>query len=65
MSVAGRNDDRLKIIVKGDIIERVKEFKFLGSIKIANGDCTKEIEKRIAMVKEKAVRMEMIWRSEI
>jgi len=29
----------------------------------ANGDCTKEIKKRIAMAKEINVRMEKMWRS--
>jgi len=53
---------RVKIVVEGSIIERVEEFKFLGSIQTANGDCTKEIKKRIAMAREKAVRMEKIWR---
>jgi len=41
----------------------VEEFKFFGSIKTANGDCTKEIKKRIAMAKEKVVEIEKILRS--
>jgi len=63
LMAAGRNNDRVKVVVEGDIIEQVEEFKFLGSIKTANGDCTNEIKKIITMAKEKAVRMEKIWRS--
>jgi len=43
LMVAGKNDDRVKIVVEGDIIEPVEEFNFLESIKTANDDCTKEI----------------------
>jgi len=39
--------------IVSNIIEQVEEYKFLGSIKTANGDCTKEIKKSIAMAKEK------------
>jgi len=36
----------LKNMVEGDNILQVKEFKFVGSVEIANDDCTKEILRR-------------------
>jgi len=40
----------------------VDSLKFLGSYKSADGDCTKEIKKRIAMARQKAVVLASIWK---
>ena len=40
-------------MLEGGEIEQVEDFKFLRSTKSTNGDCTKEIKKRIAIAKEK------------
>ena len=40
---------------EGESLEQVHDFKFLGSYKSADGDCTKEIKRRIAMARQKAV----------
>jgi len=40
----------------------VKDFKFLGSYKAADGECTNEIKRRIAMARQKAVELTTIWK---
>jgi len=42
--------------------EQVHNFKFLGSYKSADGDCTKEIKRRIALARQKAVVLASIWK---
>jgi len=46
----------------GESLEQVHDFKFLGSYKSADGDCTKEIKRRIAMARQKAVVLASIWK---
>ena len=43
-------------------MEQVHNFNFLGSYKSADGDCTKEIKRRIAMARQKAVVLASIWK---
>ena len=45
---------------EGESSEQVHDFKFLGSYKSADGDCTKEIGRRIAMARQKAVVLDSI-----
>ena len=61
--VASRKD-RLEtdITLQGDSVEQVNEFKFLGAYKTNNGDCTKEIKRRIGMAREKAGKLNKIWK---
>jgi len=40
--------------------EQVHDFKFLGSFKSADGDCTKKIKRHIAMARQKAVVLAII-----
>ena len=47
---------------EGESLEQLHDFKFLGSNKSANGDCTKEIKRRIAMARQKAVVLTSIDR---
>jgi len=56
--VAGRQNTRVNLQ-----IEQVQQFKFLGSMKTASGDCTIEIRRRICPAKKKAVKLDTIWRS--
>jgi len=44
------------------LLEQVHDFKFLGSCKSADGDCTKEIKRRIALARQKAVVLTSIWK---
>jgi len=47
---------------EGESLEQVHDFKFLGSYKSADGDCTKEIKRRIALARQKAVVLATIWK---
>ena len=47
---------------EGESLEQVHDFKFLGSYKSADGDCTKEIKRSIAMARQKAVVLASIWK---
>ena len=47
---------------EGESLEQVHDFKFLGSYKSADGDCTKEIKRRIAIARQKAVVLASIWK---
>ena len=44
---------------EGESLEQVHDFKFLGSYKSADGDCTKEIKRRIALARQKAGKTEI------
>jgi len=61
--VAGRQNTRVNLQIDGKQIEQVKQFKFLGSMKTASDDCTTEVRRRICLAKEKAVKLDTIWRS--
>ena len=43
--------DSEDLIIDADKIERVDQFKYLGSIKTNSGDCTTDINSRIGMAK--------------
>jgi len=47
---------------EGESLEQVYDFKFLGSYKSADGDCTKEIKRRIALARQKAAVLASIWK---
>ena len=54
--VVSRHDNiSVQVDHEGESLEQVHNFKFLGSYKSADGDCTKEIKRRIAMARQKAV----------
>ena len=53
---------RRQVDHEGESLEQVHDFKFLGSNKSADGDCTKEIKRRIAMAGQKAVVLASIWK---
>jgi hypothetical protein len=61
--VGSRRNAQVQVMLEGEQIEQVDHFKFLGSQKSSNGDCTPEIKRRIAMAREKAVRLDSIWHS--
>jgi len=58
--VAGRQNIRVNLQIDGEQIEQVEQFKFLGSMKTASGDCTTEIRRRICLKKGKAVKLDTI-----
>ena len=56
-------DQNARVIVNGEEIERVGQFKYLGSIKTDNGDCAQDIRTRVAMAKKRVQDLTSIWRS--
>jgi len=61
--VVSRHDNiSVQVDHEGESLEQVHDFKFLRSNKSADGDCTKEIKRRIAMARQKAVVLTSIWK---
>ena len=62
-SVVTRNEGiQAKLEHEGEYLGQVKDFKFLGSYKSVDGDCTNEIKRRIAMAHQKAVELTTVWK---
>jgi len=47
MVVSRQDNISVQVDHEGESLEQVHDFKFLGSYKSADGDCTKEIKRRI------------------
>ena len=63
--VVSRQDNILvQVDHEGESLEQVHDFKFLGSYKSADEDCTKEIKRRIALARQKAVVLASIWKDQ-
>ena len=62
MAVSRQDNISVQVDHEGESLEQVHDFKFLGSYKSADGDCTKEIKRRIALARQKAVVLASIWR---
>ena len=53
MMVVSRQDNiSVQVDDEGESLEQVHDFKFLGSYKSADGDCTKEIKRRVALARQ-------------
>eukprot|EP00117_Sycon_ciliatum_P017917 scpid39254/ scgid16723/ Retrovirus-related Pol polyprotein LINE-1; Long interspersed element-1; Reverse transcriptase; Endonuclease len=60
---AGANDTApTPLVVDGERIAEVSSFKYLGSWKTTNGDCSLDIRSRIAMAKERMLQLIDIWK---
>jgi len=53
MVVSRQDNISVQVDHEGESLEQVHNFKFLGSYKSADGDCTKEIKRRIALARQK------------
>jgi len=62
MMVSRQDSISVQVDHEGESLEQVHDFKFLGSYKSADGDCIKEINRRIAMARQKAVVLASIWK---
>ena len=56
------NGQKDPLTIDNEEVEEVKEFKYLGSIKTNTGDCSKDINTRIAMAKKRMVELNNIWK---
>jgi hypothetical protein len=59
----GKEEIESNIQVKGEKIENVKEFVYLGSLLTSDNNCTKEIRRRINKAKGIMAGFNNIWRS--
>ena len=50
------------IIIDNEEIEEVDDFKYLGSVKTKNADCSKDINIRIGMAKKRMLDLNNIWK---
>jgi len=62
MVVSRQDNIPVQVDHEGESLEQVHDFKFLGSYKSTDGDCTKEIKRRIALARQKAVVLANIWK---
>lgn len=46
------------------LLEIVKEFKYLGSIKTHNCSCTEDFRTRIAMANKRIIQLNNLWKNE-
>ena len=46
-------EEYANISIEGTNLEKVKDFKYLGSIKSENGNCKADVKSRIGMTKQK------------
>ena len=54
--------DDITIRVNNDPVEKVKQFKYLGSLKSTDGDCSKDVNARIAMAKRRMCELTTLWK---
>jgi len=52
MCISRTGNHKLKILVEGQRVEQVTQFKYLGSIISSDGYCEKDIRSRIVMGKQ-------------
>ena len=65
MVVSRQDNIAVQVDHEGESLEQVHDFKFLGSNKSADGDCTKEIKRRIAMARQKLLYWPVSGKTEI
>ena len=54
--------DHITIRVNNDPVEKVKQFKYLCSLKSTDGDCSKNVNARIAMAKRRMCEPTTLWK---
>ena len=60
MSVGGKVDT---VSLDGEQIEDVQDYKYLGSIKYSNGDCSIDTRVRKVMAEERVIQLTNIWKN--
>ena len=65
MPIKGKDslpEELTNININGSVLEKVEHFKYLGSIKSADGTCLLDVLARIAMAKKKMNQLNNIWK---
>ena len=57
-----QSEEQTTVKVDGTNLQKLYQFKYLGSIKTDDGTCLQDIKVRIAMAKQKMVQLNSIWR---
>ena len=54
-------EEEHNIMIDGENVEQVDRFKYLGSTKTANANCSNDIKSRIAIAKKRTIDLQVIW----
>ena len=54
-------EEEHNIMIDGENVEQVDRFKYLGSTKTANANCSNDIKSRIAIAKKRMIDLQVIW----
>ena len=57
----GNDDDYEPVKIDGEELERVEHFKYLESTKTSDAYCSKDVNIRIAIGKQRMVELSTIW----
>ena len=61
MTIGDMPDD-ITIRVNNDTVDKVKQFKYIGSLTSTDGDCSKDANARIAMAKRRMCELTTLWK---
>ena len=51
------------VAVNGENIEKVQSFEYLGLLIDGDGDCSKEIKRRLSMASKQLMKLEKLWQA--
>ena len=63
--IESKQEGNTDIKVNGSVLEKVQNFKYLGSVKTSDGTCAKDVKTRKAMAKQKMIQLKNIWKDRI
>ena len=60
--VEGADPDEVhNIVIHGETVEQVDHFKYLGSTKNNNANCSEDIKARISTAKKRMIDLQVLW----
>ncbi len=61
--ISGANSDKAEFQIESEKLERVDQFVYLGSLITSDNNCSKEIDRRIAIARGMFASLKEIWKS--